>query len=111
MMRDKINAMIAVGLMTVSASVSVAAQAISPRCTPKVTANEVVSSPKQRYEAGQKAEPPITDTSNGFAWPDTPLGIIKTANGYEFLGSDGGDHSRQMWQGHWAGNNKYGSFT
>jgi hypothetical protein len=74
-----------------------------------VTTPIVVASPAQRLEAGQKAQPPLTDTNNGFAWPDTPLGIIKTSTGYEFFASDGGDHSRQMWQGHWVGNNKYGS--
>jgi hypothetical protein len=72
-------------------------------------ANEVVASPKQRYDAGQKVEPPVTDNYAFFAWPDTPMGIIKTASGYEFFGSDGGFHSRQMWQGHWVGNNKWGS--
>jgi hypothetical protein len=90
-------------------SVFGSAQDISQICTPKVTANEVVASPKQRYDAGQKAEPPVTDTVSGFAWPDTPIGIVKTSSGYEFFGSGGGLHSRQMWQGHWVGNNKWGS--
>ena len=80
-------------------------------CQPSVTKPIVVVSPSQRLAAGQKAQPPITDTSNGFAWPDTPLGVIKTSSGYEFFGSDGGGHSRQMWQGHWVGNNKYGSIV
>jgi hypothetical protein len=35
--------------------------------------------------------------------------VIKTADGYEFFASDGGAHYRQMWQGHWVGNNKSGS--
>lgn len=83
--------------------------AIERLCTPEVTANDVVASPTQRLEAGQKAEPPVTDMNAFFAWPDTPLGIIKTAAGYEFFGSDGGFHSRQMWQGDWVGNNKWGS--
>jgi hypothetical protein len=87
------------------------AQTLNPLCKPAVTARIQVVSPEQRRAAGAKAEPPITDTSNGFAWPDTPLGVIKTASGYEFFGSDGGDHSRQFWQGHWVGNNKGGSFT
>ena len=90
-------------------SVQAGAQAITQLCTPKVTANDIVVSPKQRYDAGQRAEPPITDTNNGFAWPDTPLGVIKTAGGYEFLASDGGYHARQMWRGHWVGTNKWGS--
>jgi len=37
------------------------------------------------------------------------MGIIKTGSGYEFFASDGGTHSRQLWQGHWVGNNKSGS--
>ena len=69
----------------------------------------MVASAKQRSDAGQRAQPRITDTYDGFAWPDTPLGVIKTANGYQFFGSDGGSHSRQMWRGEWVGNNKSGS--
>jgi hypothetical protein len=80
-------------------------------CQPSLTTPIVVASPAQRLAAGNRAQPPITDTYNGFAWPDTPLGIIKTNTGYEFFGSDGGVHSRQMWQGHWVGNNKYGSIV
>ena len=86
-------------------------QAVTPLCNPSVTSPIVVVSPAQRKAAGERAQPPITDTFNGFAWPDTPLGVIKTATAYEFFGSDGGDHARQMWHGHWVGNNKAGSFT
>jgi hypothetical protein len=78
---------------------------------PKITANDLVVSPAQRYAAGQKAQPPVTDSVSGFAWPDTPLGVIKTSSGYEFFGSDGGAHYRQLWNGHWVGNNKSGSFV
>ncbi len=85
-----------------------AAQAVSQLCSPVLTSPVVVASPAQRLAAGARAEPPLTDT---FDWPDTPLGVIKTANGYEFFGSDGGAHYRQMWQGRWVGNNKSGSFT
>ena len=90
-------------------SVSAAAQVDTLLCRPSVRSPVVVASPKQRYDAGQKAEPPLTDHDNGFAWPDTPLGIIKNENGYQFFASDGGTHDRQMWQGRWVGNNKYGS--
>jgi hypothetical protein len=83
--------------------------AITRICTPKITANIVVASPQQRYDAGQRSQPPITDTYNGFAWPDTPMGVLKTENGYEFFASDGGAHARQMWRGEWVGNNKSGS--
>jgi hypothetical protein len=88
-----------------------AAQALNPLCKPSVTSALVVASPEQRAAAGARAQPPITDTVTGFAWPDTPLGVIKTENGYEFFGSDGANHSRQMWQGQWVGNNKYGSIV
>jgi hypothetical protein len=67
--------------------------------------------PAQREAAGDLAQPPLTDAADGFAWPDTPLGVIKTGSVYAFFGSDGGLHSRQSWQGHWYGNNKYGSIT
>jgi hypothetical protein len=78
-------------------------------CTPKITANKVVASPKQRYDAGQRARPPVTDPYNPFAWPDTPMGVLKRSDGYEFFASDGGTHSRQLWQGEWVGSNKSGS--
>ena len=89
-------------------SQSSVAQTLSQLCHPSLTAPIVVASPAQRLAAGARVEPPLTDT---FDWPDTPLGVIKTASGYEFFGSDGGYHGRQMWQGHWVGNNKWGSFT
>src|SRR5580704_14986432 len=78
-------------------SVHSSAQALTRLCNPSLTRPIVVASPGQRLAAGAKAEPPLTDS---FDWPDTPLGVIKTANGYEFFGSDGGAHYRQMWQGH-----------
>ena len=86
-----------------------AAQSLTPFCQPAVTGPVVVISAAQRLAAGGKAQPPLTDTSNGFAWPDTPIGVIKTGSGYEFFASDGGGHSRQIWQGHAVGNNKSGS--
>jgi hypothetical protein len=87
---------------------TVFAQNLTPLCNPWVTSQVVVASPAQRLAAGARAQPPLTDT---FDWPDTPLGVIKTDNGYEFFGSDGGAHYRQMWQGQSVGNNKSGSFT
>jgi hypothetical protein len=92
-------------------SARVAAQNLNPVCKPSVTSAAVVATPEQRAAAGEKAQPPLTDMANGFAWPDTPLGVIKTENGYKFFGSDGGDHTRQVWQGHWVGNNKAGSIV
>jgi hypothetical protein len=87
------------------------AQTVAQVCTPKILANKELVTPTQREAAGDIAEPPLTDTADGFAWPDTPLGVIKTSTGYAFFGSDGGSHARQLWQGHWYGNNKYGSIT
>lgn len=78
-------------------------------CSPKGLANEVVASPQQRLVAGREAQPSITDANNGFAWPDTPMGVSKTAKAYLFFASDGGYHPRQLWQGEWVGNNKAGS--
>jgi hypothetical protein len=86
-----------------------AAQDLTPVCQPSVTTPIVVVTPAQRLAAGSRSQPPITDTYNGFAWPDTPMGVIKTSSGYEFFASDGGAHYRQMWNGHWVGNNKSGS--
>jgi hypothetical protein len=85
------------------------AQSAAPVCQPSVSSPITVASPAQRLAAGNKAQPPVTDNNNFFAWPDTPLSLIKTSAGYEFFASDGGLHSRQMWQGHWVGNNKWGS--
>lgn len=84
------------------------AQELVQLCHPVLTPPTVVATAAQRLAAGVKVEPPLTDT---FDWPDTPLGVIKTSKGYEFFGSDGGYHARQMWQGHWLGNDKWGSFT
>src|ERR1700685_703803 len=61
------------------------AQTLSQLCHPTSTSPIVVVSPAQRLAAGTRVEPPLTDT---FDWPDTPLGIIKTATGYEFFASD-----------------------
>jgi hypothetical protein len=80
-------------------------------CRPSVSKSIVVASAAQRLAAGRKAQPPLTDPNNGFAWPDTPLGVIKIAGAYEFFGSDGGFHSRQNWHGGTAGNDKGGSIV
>lgn len=89
----------------------VRAQNVTPLCTPRIVANKLVASGDARFEAGQKAQPPLTDQADGFAWPDTPLGVVKTDAGLAFFGSDGGYHARQLYQGQHFGNNKYGSAT
>src|SRR5208282_4544583 len=76
-----------------------AAQAPTPLCQPGVTPPIIVATHGQILEAGRKAEPPLIDTKGfGFAWPDTQMGVIKTADGYEWFTSDGAFHPRQIWQ-------------
>src|ERR1700722_6432882 len=87
------------------------ARTVTRLCTPTIVANERLVTPAQREAAGKIAQPPLTDPQDGFAWPDTPMGAIKSSGGYEFFGSDGGLHKRQFWRGHWYGNDKYGSAT
>ena len=89
-----------------------AAQAVTPLCQPVVTPPIIVATHDQIDQAGRRAEPPLTDTKGfGFAWPDTQMGVIRTADGYEWFTSDGAFHPRQIWQGQWVGNNNYGSVT
>jgi hypothetical protein len=64
-------------------------------CAPRVVHNETVASAAQRQAAGKIAMPPsVIDPVNGFAWPDTELGVVKSRDGlgYLFFGSDGGCH-------------------
>jgi len=87
------------------------AQTVVAACSPKVTDNKQLVTPAQRKAAGEIAWPPLTDAVDGFAWPDTQLGVIKANGGYVFFGSDGGYHARQLWEGKYYGNDKYGSIT
>ena len=87
------------------------AQTVTALCAPKILVNKELVTPAQRKAAGEKALPPLTDAADGFAWPDTELGVIKADGGYVFFGSDGGYHARQFWEGQYYGNNKYGSIT
>ena len=92
-------------------SVHANAQSVVPICNPNIIANKELVTPAQRKAAGDAALPPLTDQADGFAWPDTELGVIKADGGYVFFGSDGGYHARQFWEGRYYGNNKYGSIT
>ena len=92
-------------------SLAIQAQSVTQICSPVLSNYQTVDSAGQRYAAGQIAEPPITDHANGFAWPDTPIGVVKSGDNYEFFASDGGLHFRQFWQGQWYGNDKWGSAT
>lgn len=93
------------------ATLVVHAESAPQSCSLKIIAKEVVATAAQREAAGDIAQPPLTDQADGFAWPDTPLGVIKTDEGYAFFGSDGALHSKQIWHGHRYGNDKYGSIT
>ena len=105
------STVIALHCVLVAMSVAAYAQSVTPLCRPKIIANKEVVTPAQREAAGDIALPPLTDQADGFAWPDTQLGVIKRDGGYVFFGSDGGYHARQFWEGHYVGNNKYGSIT
>jgi hypothetical protein len=64
-------------------------------CAPRVVHTETVASAAQRQAAGKIVMPPsVIDPVNGFAWPDTELGVVKSRDGtgYLFFGSDGGCH-------------------
>jgi hypothetical protein len=78
------------------------AQSITPICQPAVSNLTTAVTAAQRAAAGAKAIPPITDTQNGFAWPDSELGVFRTDEGYTFFASDGAHHDP---------NDKYGSVT
>ncbi len=93
--------------LTLMTSAAGAAEPV-PLCTPRLSALVTVASPAERNAAAQKALPPLTDI---FAWPDTPIGVVRTATGLQFFASDGGNHLRQTYQGHQVGNNKGGSIT
>ena len=96
---------------TITTSVTAAAEEVTAVCKPKIIANNVVATASQRQAAGERAQPPLTDQGNGFAWPDTELGVIKDDCGYVFFGSDGGFHAKQIWGGEPFGNDKFGSIT
>jgi hypothetical protein len=87
------------------------AVAVTQLCKPVLSDDRIVVTAEQRAQAGSIALPPLTDMANGFAWPDTELGVTKTEQGYTFFGSDGAFHARQYWEDEYEGNNKYGSVT
>jgi hypothetical protein len=71
---------LAVALITALTLVTVArAQGVIPTCAPNIVANRVVATAAQREAAGDMTQPPLTDQANGFAWPDTPLGVWQQA--------------------------------
>ena len=58
------------------------AQTVTDLCTPKIIANKELVTPAQRKAAGNRAWPPLTDAADGFAWPDTELGVAKIGDRY-----------------------------
>jgi uncharacterized repeat protein (TIGR03803 family) len=82
------------------------APTLEPICNPTMSAPVEVATSRQRYVAGTKAQPPLTDS---FDWPDGQLSALKTDDGYMFFSIDAGLHNRQLWHGHTVGNNNSGS--
>jgi uncharacterized repeat protein (TIGR03803 family) len=79
---------------------------LAPICNPTISAPVEVATSHQRYVAGTKAQPPLTDS---FDWPDGQLSVLKTDGGYMFFSIDAGLHNRQLWHGQMVGNNNSGS--
>jgi hypothetical protein len=100
-------AILCVGAFAASSAMAQSA-AIAPICHAKMSAPIEVISSRQRFDAGTKAQPPITE-DQGFDWPDAQISALKTDSGYFFFSIDAGTHFRQLWQGHEVGNNNSGS--
>jgi uncharacterized repeat protein (TIGR03803 family) len=79
---------------------------LQPLCNPTISSPVEVASSHQRYVAGTKAKPPLTDS---FDWPDGQIAALKTDSGYMFFSIDAGLHKRQLWHGRSVGNNNSGS--
>lgn len=124
-MRKRILPSLAVSLLALSGTLALRAEQtpapnsaatstpVTQLCRPSITDNIVVATPEQRRKAGEIALPPLTDTANGFAWPDTEFGVVRNpeGSGYMFFASDGGYHARQSFEDIEEGNNKGGSVT
>ncbi|MGA3089641.1 MAG: hypothetical protein ABSD75_13575 [Terriglobales bacterium] len=105
---DSIRSAATIFLVAIVAIGSARPQPIAPVCNPTMSAPIEVASSRQRYDAGQKAQPPLTPHS-GFDWPDGPIAALKTTGGYMFFSIDAGFHKRTLWHGQWVGNNNSGS--
>lgn len=64
-----------------TAKAAVAATPVTNVCMPKILGDTMVASAEQRKAAGAIAWPPLTDIPDGFAWPDTPLGVVQGDGG------------------------------
>ena len=89
---------LALALATQSIAQSSAATAAPDQCKPKVIANDVIVTNRERVDVGYHVQPEgIIPNPSGwpfFAWSDTSLGVARTrdGSGYLFFGSDGGCH-------------------
>ena len=71
-------------------SAHVAASPVLPLCHPRVVGERVVASAEDRRAAGDRAGPLRPNSRIGFAWPDTPMGVVRSGGGYAFFASAGG---------------------
>ena len=94
-----------VNIFTLSSAM---AQNLAPICHAKMSAPIEVASSRQRFVAGTKALPPVTE-GQGFDWPDAQLSALKTDDGLMFFSIDAGFHKRHFWNGQWVGNDNSGS--
>jgi hypothetical protein len=109
--RDVLSRLTAAALILAGSSGTASASTASVQnlCTPSIITNEVVATADARRAAGKLVRPPsVIDPVNGFAWPDTQLGIVKSLDGtsWLFFGSDGGCHANCD-----AVTDRYGSIT
>jgi hypothetical protein len=105
------RAFLLIACLFIQPTINLSAQEKAPACTPVVSNRVEIVASEQIKTAGTKAEPPVNDPYYGFAWPDTPFGVIRSGSDYVFFSSDGGEHLRQNWRGRVYGNNNYGSVT
>ena len=89
-----------------ASSEAASSNTLQPICNPTISSPIEVATSHQRYVAGTKAQPPLTDS---FDWPDGQIAALKTDSGYMFFSIDAGLHKRQLWHGRWVGNNNSGS--
>lgn len=80
-------------------SPNVLADPIKTTCTPSVSDDRIIASIDQRLKTQGKLSTKL------FAWPDTPLGVVKSGSSFVFFASDGSGHANLK------GQRKSGSVT
>ncbi len=86
------SALILAGLGVLSGGPLAPAAFAATTCTATSAPRTAVTA-YARLAAGKQATPPLTDKTNGFAWPDTPIYAAETSLGLTFFASDGACHS------------------